>query len=188
MGRPKETLELPGGRTMIQAVLEAMAALGARVVVVGRNAPVPGVEGLAHVADRRPGQGPLGGIEALLASGLDAQYLVCPCDLPLVTPALLARLVGAAGPDPASAFHVRGEAEPRPLPIRIGAEALPAVRRLLDQGTRAVHALLREIGAEAVPLTATEAALLAPVNTPADYRAIVARLTGAIPDALHPAG
>jgi molybdopterin-guanine dinucleotide biosynthesis protein A len=177
MGRPKEALRLPDGRTMIGAVIEALGALCRRVVIAGGpRTPAPDDPSVAHINDLRPGQGPLGGIEALLASGLDDEYLVCPCDVPLVTADLLARLTADTTTAAATVFHVEGETVVRPLPARIAADSLPVVRRLLDVGRRAVHDLMREVGAQQVAITSAEATPLAAADTPQDFDAIVRTL------------
>jgi molybdopterin-guanine dinucleotide biosynthesis protein A len=163
MGRPKHSLRLPGGTTMLEAVAAALGAVCAQVVVVGD------VEtGLRRIADLRPGQGPLGGLEALLASGLDTQYLVCPCDVPLVTPVLLARLT-APSDKPATVYRVEGEPDFWPLPARIAAGALDVARSRLDRGERAVHDFMRALRLEVVAVSKEDAGLLANVNTPEDF-------------------
>ncbi len=162
MGRRKDSLPLPGGPTMLAAVHAVMAEVCRRVVVVG-----DAETDLPRIEDLRPGQGPLGGIEALLASGRDTQYLVCPCDLPLITPSLLRRLTGPGGA--ATVFQVEGEADFWPMPVRVWAQALDAVRSHLDAGRRAVHELVRELSPEVITVSREEAAALANVNTPDDY-------------------
>ena len=87
MGRRKDSLALPDGRTMLAVVHSVLREVCQRVVVVG-----DAETDLPRIEDLRPGQGPLGGIEALLATGDDTQYLVGPCDLPLITPSVLRRL------------------------------------------------------------------------------------------------
>jgi molybdopterin-guanine dinucleotide biosynthesis protein A len=157
MGTAKHALPL-GGRSMMSLVIEALEQVCRSVVVVG------GPE--AQVPDLRSGTGPLGGIESLLASGLDEQYLVCPCDVPLVRAELLQALTCA----PArliTVLRIGGESEPRPLPMRIGAAALGCVRALLDSGRRAVRELLDE--AQVIEAPAGWAPMLANVNTPQDY-------------------
>ena len=166
MGAPKHELRLSDGRTMLEAVAGALSQVCAQVVVVG-HAPTS----LRRVADLRPGQGPLGGLEALLASGLDTEYLVCPCDLPLITPALLRLLTGDSA-RPATVFRVDGEDDFWPLPARIAEAALGPVRDHLDRGERAVHELMRALGPELIPVSRPQATVLANVNTPADYEAL----------------
>jgi molybdopterin-guanine dinucleotide biosynthesis protein A len=166
MGRPKHDLILPDGRTMLEAVAGALGEICARVVVVGD------VEtGFQRVADLRPDHGPLGGIEALLASGLDTQYLVCPCDVPLVTGALLRSLTGPSA-SAATVIRIEGEDAIRPLPARISADLLETVGALLDEQRRAVHQLMSAIEVEVVAMAPEEARQLANVNTPQEYEAL----------------
>ncbi len=166
MGRPKHALRLADGTTMIEAVTRALAELCRQVVVAGA------VEtSLKSIADLRPGAGPLGGIEALLASGLDTQYLVCPCDLPLVTATLLRRLTEVSGAV-ATVFRVAGEPDFWPLPARLSATALDRVRQHLDGGRGAVHELMRTLDPEVVVVERQQAQVLANINTPSDYEAL----------------
>ncbi len=166
MGRRKDSLPLPDGRTMLAAVAAVLAETCRDVVVVG-DAETP----MTRIEDLRPAQGPLGGIEALLASNLDTHYLVCPCDVPLLTATLLRRLTVATGAV-ATVFHVDGEPDFWPLPARISAEALDDVRGHLDGGRRAVHELVRALDPEVIALPRDDARALANVNTPADYEAL----------------
>jgi molybdenum cofactor guanylyltransferase len=165
MGRAKYALRWGGG-TMIDVVAAALGQVCRKVVVVGGEPQTS----LPSVADLRSGQGPLGGIEALLASGLDSQYLVCPCDLPLVTGSLLERLTGGEAAS-AAVFRVEGEPGFRPLPARVPVQALEAVRAHLDRGQRAVHELLRGLRPQEVILPAADAHQLADLNTPQEYQA-----------------
>ncbi len=163
MGRPKHALELPGGRTMIEAVVSALSHVCRNVVVLG-DADL----GLKRIDDLRAGHGPLGGIEALLASGLDEQYLVCPCDVPLITPVILRRLA-VVTEAPATVLRVDGEEDFWPLPARIAATALDAVRSALDRDDRVLHELMRGLGPQVIDVSRDDAANLANVNTPDDY-------------------
>ena len=167
MGRRKDSLPLPGGRTMLAVVNSVMGEVCEAVVVVG-----DAETDLPRIKDLRPGQGPLGGIEALLASGDDTQYLVCPCDLPLVTPALLRRLTVPTD-RVATVFQVEGEADFWPMPVRVSIKALDAVRAHLDGGRRAVHDLVRALNPEVIAVSREEAAALANVNTPDDYEQLL---------------
>ena len=166
MGRPKHDLALPDGRTMIDAVVAALREVCDRVIVAGDAGP-----GVQRVVDLRPGQGPLGGIEAVLDSGLDTQYLVCPCDVPLVTGDLLRRLLAAPSAK-AAVFRVEGEDGFRPLPARIPADLRGRAGALLDRQRRSVRGFLAAAGAEVISLSRADAARLTNVNTPADYEAL----------------
>jgi molybdopterin-guanine dinucleotide biosynthesis protein A len=168
MGRPKQALRLPNGKTMVEAVAAVLAEVCRRVVVVGGADAPPGVR---HIDDLRRGEGPLAGIEALLASGLDTQYLVCPCDVPLVTGSLLLRLT-AGSRARATVFRIEGDDAVRPLPARVSVEALEAVRGLLDHRRRAVHQLMASIGPEVIVVSQADAGQLTNINTLQEYEAL----------------
>ncbi len=177
MGRPKEVLALPNGRSLIETVVDVMYSVCTRVVIAGSTTALPGIE---HISDLRLDQGPLGGLEALLASGADAQYLLCPCDLPLVSAELLA-LLTAEPQAKVGALLVEGETSPRSLPLRIDADALTDVRHLLDEGRRAVHGLFDRMDIDIVDVPKRWADQLINVNTPEDYSEIARRLSDQSP-------
>ncbi len=100
MGRDKAALEVDG-RPMADRVVEALRDAGAAAVatVGGRHRP----PGTVRIADRWPGEGPLGGvITALAHAGPDARVAVLSCDLLDPSPAAVASLVdihAASGAD-----------------------------------------------------------------------------------------
>ena len=169
IGSPKHALSLPDGSTMIQAVATALGAVCERVVILGGEDAIPA---LPHVADLRTGCGPLGGIEALLASGIDMQYLVCPCDLPWVTSELFNALLRPTQTT-ATVLRLEGSAHIEPLPARICTVALDATRQLLDEGRRAVHQLMEVIDVQEVSAPKAWSKMLTNVNTPQEYAALV---------------
>lgn len=63
----------------------------------------PGGWPLRAVTDRRPGRGPLAGLEAGLAAAAESACFVAACDLPDLDPALVAGLLGALEADVPSA-------------------------------------------------------------------------------------
>jgi molybdopterin-guanine dinucleotide biosynthesis protein A len=102
-------------------------------------------------------------VESLLASGLAAQYVVCPCDMPCVTAALIA-VLAAPGKRDATVLRVAGEREARSLPARFSAHALETVSAALGAGRRSVRDLLREVDAEVREIPSEWAPLLRNVN------------------------
>jgi molybdopterin-guanine dinucleotide biosynthesis protein A len=87
-GRAKPQLEV-GGRTMLEAVLAAVADAAPRVVV-GPPQPVPA--GVRVVREQPPGGGPVAAMRAGLAAVDTDVVAVLAGDLPFVTPGLLADL------------------------------------------------------------------------------------------------
>ena len=168
MGVPKAGMLLPDGRSMIERARDTLEIFCRQVILVGE---AYGIFGHEVVKDDQPGLGPLGGIEALLASNLDTQYLVIPCDLPLAPPGFLGRLTREDNIDGMTVFQVEGEDRPRPLPCRIGADCLDDVRELLAEGNRSLSGLISQLGpdVEIIEVARREHDLLLNVNTPEDY-------------------
>lgn len=158
LGQPKQNVTLPDGRTMIEHVHDALSRLCDRVIVLGDCKALPALQ---RMRDLRSNQGPLGGIEALLASGIDAHYLVCPCDVPRITSDVLGSLLIRTD-RPATTF------EGHPLPARIDAAALPVVQQLLNDEHRAVRRLMDALDARRVAIPADDEKLLCNVNSPGD--------------------
>ncbi|MEX0795323.1 MAG: molybdenum cofactor guanylyltransferase [Acidimicrobiia bacterium] len=165
MGTAKGDLVLPTGQTMIEAVIQTLTAVCVDVVTVGDRSVRQ-----RFVADLRSGAGPLGGIEALLASGLDDLYLVCPNDIPLM-PSGLARRLTAPSDAMATAFQT-ADGRIQSLPIRISTRALPTVTAALDGGQNAIHHVLTQLETDRIPITADEAQGLRNINTPGDFDSI----------------
>ena len=179
MGRDKATLMLDaqhGGQRMMDMVAAALRETSGEDVVAcsiaaeSRDSPRP-TKGYVPVIDLRSDAGPLAGIESLLASGLARGYLVCPCDVPCITPATL-RMLLEHRHAPATVLRIAGRGEFEPLPARIAAAALPTVQRLLDAGQRSIWRLMRELPAAIVEIDAQQAAALRNINTPDDLNTL----------------
>lgn len=101
MGTDKARLELAGESLGARAV-RALAAEMEEVVVVSRSSGDHADLGAVEIADRTPGNGPLGGIDAALAHARGRPVFVLACDLPRVGPDLIAHLLELALPAIAS--------------------------------------------------------------------------------------
>ena len=179
MGVPKAGMLLPDGRNMAERTRDMLASICRDVVFLGDP---HGVRGHDRIDDRRADAGPLAAIEALLESDRAAEYLVVPCDLPLLPAALLTRLFDGDR-NGLTCFEFEGQSEPHPLPCRISAACLPTVETMLDQGDRSVRALIKRLGPDAtcVSLADRESELLLNVNTPEEFERACRRLGGTEP-------
>lgn len=177
MGRDKSTLRLKadqGGERMLDRVASAMRTVCNDVVIVGSKSTIDvesSPRAMPFIVDLRPHAGPLGGIEALLASNLAREYLVCPCDVPCITPEAL-RLLLQHRDAPATVLRLKGEADFESLPARVSVAALPTVQRLLDADQRSVWRLMRELPAAIVEIDSHHAAALRNINTPEDLNTL----------------
>jgi len=187
MGRPKVMLPF-GPETMLQRVARLLGALGGPLVVVaavGQELPQLG-PAIRVVRDRRPDRGPLEGLRAGLESlqdEVDGAY-VTGCDVPLLVPGFVRRMVELAAGFDVAVPHVDGHDEPLAAVYRTGVlaqvEALLAADRLRPAF---LFDLVRTRRVTANELTDVDPDLLslANVNSPAEYAAALLRAGLAAP-------
>jgi molybdopterin-guanine dinucleotide biosynthesis protein A len=170
-GREKAALPVAGTR-VIDRQVEAFAALGMDVVaVVDRAARAEGW-GVRPVIDLLPDAGPLGGIYTALSQPGATSVVVVACDMPFVTPALLAHV--ASRLDGADAAVPRLDGQDQPLCAAYARACAPVFEAALDAGERAITRVLRqlrvhEITAEELTGLDPRGRVMANVNSEADY-------------------
>ncbi len=169
MGAPKEGIRLWDGRPMIEYVMGALAGLCARLAVVGECRGYALPADVARLPDLHPGRGPLAGIEALLASGLDEAYLVAACDQPFLTSDLLRGLLRG---DPSRPCFFLGEGGTvHPLPAYLPSSWLPAVSQAVREERLSVRKLIADSDVCWAPVDAQAEACLSSVNSRAELAA-----------------
>lgn len=89
-GRAKGLLTAPDGEPIVLRTARLFGDAGCEVVLVGRRAEYAAL-GLPLFADVGP-PGPMAGVRALCALAAERIYVVA-CDMPYLSPALVARLV-----------------------------------------------------------------------------------------------
>lgn len=127
------------------------------------------------VNDIRPDHGPLGGIETALSAASTETALVIACDLPLVDPNLIAKLLENL-PQTAMA---ESNAGPEPCLAAYSKANLKAVSDLLDKGQLEARTLAGFVD-HLIHVSDPVAAGLKNINTPADLeeaRTILSRRT-----------
>ncbi|WP_235681127.1 molybdenum cofactor guanylyltransferase [Tomitella gaofuii] len=180
MGRDKATMAW-GGATMLESVVAVLRARLPRVFVVAADGQrVPAPAGAEMVVDSVPDEGPLRGLEAGLRAGGAAGYrwaFVAATDMPLLTAAVVGRLLEgvAAGPADASGAPdaviavAGGRDHPLAGVYRTAlAEEIDAVVR---SGRRSMRGFLEGATVHRVVLGGADARAVFNVNTPADARA-----------------
>jgi molybdopterin-guanine dinucleotide biosynthesis protein A len=172
----KALLERSPGQSLLGHLLSELVQVPLEGIVVLANAPEP-FRRFARpvIPDRRPGLGPLAGIEAALehagAGGFDG-VLVLPCDLPALTAREIARLATAFRDDPrgiATASVGPGPMDLHPLCCVVHRDLLPEIRAAINDRRLAVGSLWRSLGAKPVPFD--DPAPFRNVNSPADLQA-----------------
>ena len=169
-GAAKGMLDLGGGRTILQRLLDELDAAGVSEVILCAGAAA-GYEALARpiVPDVHDDAGPLGGIEAALGyyAGQTDATLVLPCDLPGITAAEIDTLLGAFRRAAARVVVAEtGDSFWHPLCAVVHNDILPEVTASIEHGERGVGWLWRKLGA--LPVRFDDEWALFNVNTPED--------------------
>ena len=205
MGRPKALLRV-GGIAMVAHVARALEDACDELVVVVAPGPDPSAfagedelrdalratrfaarpGALRFARDSSPGRGPVAGLAAGLSESRADLVLVAPCDLPFLSPTLVAGLFDLAGgpssPDVVAARR-GGFWEPMPVVLRRATTALVYVDRLArgDLRPTAPWRELRVVAVEGEALSLLDPgdASFLGVNDPAELARAQARFDAA---------
>jgi molybdopterin-guanine dinucleotide biosynthesis protein A len=166
MGSDKALLRVDGV-AMAQRVADAVSGAGCSpVVAIGGDAARLSALGLRVVADRWPGEGPVGGVLTALLEHPDADaVVVVACDLPDLSSATVHALVDALGADPEAAAAAAVTDRVQPLCVAWRPSAAPILTAAMDRGERRLHVVLAELGCAEVQVDPRD---LANVNSPGD--------------------
>jgi molybdenum cofactor guanylyltransferase len=134
MGIPKATLPF-GPETMLQRVVRVLSGVVAPIVVVAaRDQRLPELpSNVILTVDEREQRGPLEGLRAglkALPPAVDAAY-VTSCDVPMLVPAFVTRMIELVGADDISVMEIDGF--PHPLSAVYRRTVLPQIESLLEQ-------------------------------------------------------
>jgi molybdopterin-guanine dinucleotide biosynthesis protein A len=180
MGRDKALLRV-GGVTLLERAVAAVRQAGGEPLIVAPERPGYGAAGVRSVDERAGGDGEGEGPLPALRHGLmvcGAPGLVAlACDLPLVPPDLLRRLI--ADLEGSDAVVPRAGGRLQVLAAAYGTGCLPAIDRSLAAGRRSVHGFLKEVRVrylEEDELRRFGSEIFLNVNTPADARRVEAIL------------
>lgn len=175
LGGPKATVRLQG-RPLISYPLRALGAVLDNVVVVAKmDSELPRMPGVEVWIEPDLPRHPLTGLVHALSLAAGSPVLVCPCDLPLVTPSVVRELV-AADPGDAPAVITRSEGTLQPLLGRYEPAALGPLAVALGLQDVAVSDAVAELGPRVVDVS--EPTLLFNVNAPEDLLQACAMLSG----------
>ena len=166
MGQNKARLKV-GSRYLVEVVAHTVAAVTGSVTLIGDPSSFADLT-LECLPDLRPGLGPLGGLEAALASNRGELNLVLGCDMPDIQPTDLKRLLDVAAETSALctvAVDSAGHRHPRCAVYH--RNALPLVRAALDTRRLRLLHLVEELKAVEVHIHS----LLSNLNTPEQWTA-----------------
>lgn len=178
MGRDKGRLQVEG-QSLVARAAARLDGFASEVVLASGREPRYPETGRTCVLDEASDVGPLAGLAAVLAHArqhLRERVLVLACDMPDVSPTLLARLLERAHRTDADLCLPCGPTGDEPLCAVVHVRALPAVRAALARGERRMDSFHGALSVERLALGAEERTSVANLNTPADLLARGGRL------------
>lgn len=138
MGQDKASLPF-GNETMLERAVRMVGEVADEVLVVGKVA-----SGFSRtIPDPIEHLGPLAGIAAGLAASTTDLNLIVACDMPLIKPAVLRRLVELRGDADICVAEIEGRASPLCAVYRTSVAS--AAQALLASGERRVMRLLDQV-------------------------------------------
>jgi molybdenum cofactor guanylyltransferase len=130
-----------GGEALLAKMVRLLGAVTSGVKIVGNNDYAR--FGVEIVADRWPGEGPLGGIITALEATAEssegcAWNLIVSCDMPFLTADWLSYEMNHAAKSEAQAVYPASASGPEPLCACWRTSAAATLRRAFEGGTRKV--------------------------------------------------
>jgi molybdopterin-guanine dinucleotide biosynthesis protein A len=184
MGTSKAMLPF-GAETMLQRVVRLLHTVVSPIVVVAaREQSLPKLhEDVIIARDEREQQGPLEAIRAglkVLPDSIDAAY-VTSCDVPLMVPAFVSRMIQLLGHHEISVMEIDGF--PHPLSAVYRRTALPHIEALLAANKRRPIFLCdlmrtRRVKSDEVTDVDPQLRTLRNLNTREDYLSALAEISG----------
>ena len=168
MGTDKALLVVDG-RPLAVVAAEALRGAGATdVFAVGGDRAGLEAAGLRWVADRWPGEGPLGALVTALDASTADVVAVLACDMPDVAPAAVEQVLAALDDERADAAVATAGGRVHPLLGAYRRAAAPPLRTAFDAGERALLPALSALSVVEVGLRQPRWAINA--NRPDDVR------------------
>jgi molybdenum cofactor guanylyltransferase len=169
-GLAKGLLPAPDtGEPLVLRLARLVRELACEPVLVGEAQRYrTALPSLRSIDDAPAGIGPLGGLSALLRAASGTHVLALACDLPRLSPALIARLL--TSDSEAAVLAPRAEHGPwEPLCARYRVAAVrPVLDTAIAQGTRSFQRLFAELRVEELPLVDGERRELLDWDSPDD--------------------
>lgn len=170
MGRDKAALPF-GEETMLSHLVHTYQPYF-DVTAVSLNTPGRfDTAGAMEVVDRRPGEGPMAGLEAAFLDTVADVIFLTGTDLPFGDPALARHLVDSLGEH--DICLIRSDKGPEPLFAVYSSNCLNAIRKALEEGRRSMYGVIQELDTLELPAESLPqfdiARILSNVNDPEEY-------------------
>lgn len=180
MGRNKALLPVQG-RPLVAWIAERVRDVADEIIIVTRTPETYAFLGYPLAQDVYDGVGPLAGLHAALQAAHRDWVLALACDMPLVHVRVITYMLGLTADTDVVMPVIGGREEPLHALYRRDA-CLPAVERAITQGKRRLISFLpdvrvRYVREEELRTVDPDLQSFANANTPAEWDALMARLT-----------
>ncbi len=169
LGRDKAGLDPYGLGSMLDVGLVALRASGcADLAMIGGAARPTAIDGVVHVADMFPDEGPLGGIISALRWSPSDLVVVVACDMPFLHSAVIDSLITTLRSAPACAVALAsvGEREQPLTAVWRRSFALRTLEGAFTAGERAPRRVLPQLEHRLVPIV--DPAVVVDIDSEAD--------------------
>ena len=184
-GRDKALVEFDGEPLIARLCRTLQTATLAPVRIIGDAAKYSQI-GIECIADRWPGEGPLGGIITALEAGYpsasqDSSSLIIGCDMPFLTSEWLRHIAERAVASRAEVVVPESTYGLEPLCACWRASAAPALTRAFEGGVRRVTEAMKQLSMEVLDAADWKRfdnfdRLFWNMNTPADHQEAIRML------------
>jgi len=146
------------GEPLITRLARQIEPAALHITVVAEAADTYADLGLRTIADRRPGLGPLAGIEAAMVDAQNSpesnmeRLIVFSCDLTRIDPGWIELLASGGRRGALVAAFVDSGGRRHPFPGLYDVGLLARLQRQLNEGRLAVHRLIEAVGHVDVPV------------------------------------
>ena len=126
-----------------------------------------------NIPDMTPNLGPLGGIESLLSSNIDNEYIVAACDQPFLTEDLLRLLIKEGLSGKLRLFQTGSNKKINPFPGYFSTSLLQHVKDSIKKGKTAMHEMIESYSnIHWIPIEESKIEFLRSINTQHDLKSI----------------
>lgn len=165
MGQDKSRLQWQG-----QSLLERAVNLlrpHCKEVLISANTGEKQLHGQWVIADKLPPRGPISGIYSALIESHTQMSIIIPCDMPLLSPELIAHLIEMALPGRVCLPGLHGES--LPLPAIMPTTLAPAIYGQILNGEYKLISIFLHHVPVLIPCEAFDAGEFRNINSPEDF-------------------
>ena len=167
MGQPKALMPIRSGTTMVEHVVAMALEITDQIVILGSSDALPAsLNELRFLPDKIPGAGPLAGLCSLLDHAGQRWTLLLACDMPLLGPSVLKRLMTHANDEVDAVVFAHDADRDHTCCALYHPRILSAAVRELTEGEARLQNVLNQVRTARLELTPDETRQLTNVNTP----------------------